>query len=75
MQSAPITIPGRSKRVLFLARLKGRKIFGLYFLCLSCDAHNLGGIFGSWKERGNLGFLQDSGACRCKGMVLPGRLI
>ena len=46
-QSAPPTIPGRSRRVLFLAQLKDRKIFGLCFLCLNCDAHNSGGIFGS----------------------------
>ena len=46
-QLAPATVPGRRRRVLFLARLKDRKIFGLYFLCLSCDAHKLGGILSS----------------------------
>ena len=74
-QSAPATVPDRSRRVLFLARLKDRKIFGLCFLCLSCDAHNLSGIFGSWRERRNLEFLHDSGAWRCKVMVLPRHLI
>ena len=74
-QSAPATVPGQSRRVLFLARLKDRKIFGLCFLCLNCDTHNSSSIFGSWRERRNLGFLQDSEACRCKGMVLLGRLI
>ena len=47
MQMAPVTIPGRRRRVLFLARLKDMKIFGLCFLCLSCDAHKSGGILGS----------------------------
>ena len=47
MQLAPATIPGRRRRVLFFARLKDMKIFGLCFLCLSCDAHKSGGILGS----------------------------
>ena len=47
MQFVPATIPGRSRRVLFLAQLKDRKIFDLCFLCLNCDAYNSGGIFGS----------------------------
>ena len=68
------TIPSRRRRVLFLAQLKDRKIFGLYFLCLSCDAHNSGGILGLWKWE-NLEFLQDSGARRCRRMVLPGCII
>ena len=73
--SALATVPDWSRRVLFLARLKDRKIFGLCFLCLSCDTHNSSGIFGSWRERRNLKFLQDSGACRCKVMVLPRHFI
>ena len=43
------TVPGRRRRVFFLVQLKDRRIFGLCFLCLSYDAHNLGSIFGSWK--------------------------
>ena len=48
-QSALATVPGRRKRVLFLVRLKNRKIFCLRFLCLGYNAHNLGDIFSSWK--------------------------
>ena len=46
-QFTPATIPSRRRRVLFLARLKDRKIFGLYFFCLSYDAHKSGSILGS----------------------------
>ena len=73
-QSMPTTVPGRRRRVFFLTRLKGRKIFGLCFLCLSCDVQNPGGILGSWKGE-NSEFLQNSGVCRCKRMVLPWCLI
>ena len=41
------TVLGRRRIVLFLVWLKDRRIFGLCSLCLSCDAHNSGGIFGS----------------------------
>ena len=73
-QLAPATVPGRRRRVLFLARLKDRKIFGLCFLCLNCDAHKSSGILGSWKWE-NLESPQDSGVCRRKRMIFPGRLI
>ena len=76
-QSTPATVPNRRMRVFFLARLKGRKIFGLSFLCLSCDIQDPGGILGSW-QRENLEFLQDSRVCKCKKkkkMVLPRCLI
>ena len=54
-RSALATIPGRRRRVLFLVRLKNRKIFSLRFLCLSRNAHDSGGIFSSrkWKKLGN----------------------
>ena len=74
MQSMPATIPGWRRRVFFLARLKGRKIFGLCFLCLSSDIQDLGGILGSWRVE-NLDFLQNSGVCRCERTILPGCLI
>ena len=74
MQSTPATIPGWRRRVFFLARLKGRKIFGLCFLCLSYDVQDLGGILGSWRVE-NLEFLQNSGVCRCERTILPGCLI
>ena len=54
--------------------LKGRKIFGLCFLCLSCNVQDLGGILGSWRVE-NLEFLQNSGVCRCERTVLPGCFI
>ena len=73
-QSTPTTVPVRRRRVLFLARLKDRKIFGLCFLCLSCDTHKLGGILGSRRWE-NLESLQDLGTCRCKRVVLLGCLI
>ena len=53
------TVPSRRKRVLFLVRLKNRRIFSLRSLCLNCNAHDLGGIFffvfvqGKWKETWN----------------------
>ena len=31
--------------MLFLVRLKNRRIFSLRSLCLSCNAHDSGGIF------------------------------
>ena len=49
------TVPGRRRRILFLVRLKNRRIFNLRFLCLSCNAHDLGGIFfcsRKWKKLG-----------------------
>ena len=50
-QSALATIPGRRRRVLFLVRLKNRRIFSLRFLCLSCDAYDSGSIFCSRKVK------------------------
>ena len=73
-QSMPAMVPGWRRRVFFLVRLKGRKIFGLCFLCLSRDVQDLGGILGSWRVE-NFEFLQNSGVCRCERTVLPGCLI
>ena len=73
-QSTSATIPGWRRRVFFLVWLKDRKIFGLCFLCLSCDVQDLGGILGSWRVE-NLEFLQNSRVCRCERTVLPGCLI
>ena len=73
-QSTPATVPGWRRKVFFLARLKGRKIFGLCFLCLNYDVQDLGGILGSWRVE-NLEFLQNSGVCRCERTILPGCLI
>ena len=44
-QSALATVPGRRRKVLFLVRLKNRRIFSLYFLCLNYNAYDSGGIF------------------------------
>ena len=74
MQSTLATVPGWRRKVFFLARLKGRKIFGLCFLCLNYDVQDLGGILGSWRVE-NLEFLQNSGVCRCERTILPGCLI
>ena len=64
-RSTLATVPRRSKRVLFLVRLKNMRIFSLRFLCLSCNAYDSGGIFfvqGKWK---NLKLLQSSKASGC----------
>ena len=50
-QSALATVPGRRRKVLFLVRLKNRRIFSLRFLCLSYDAHDSGSIFCSRKVK------------------------
>ena len=46
-------VPGRRRRVLFLVRLKNKRIFSLCSLCLSCNAYDSGGIFfvqGEWRN-------------------------
>ena len=48
-RSALATVLGRRRRVLFLVQLKNRKIFSLHFLCLSCNTHDSGCNFSSWK--------------------------
>ena len=56
------TVPSRRRRVLFLVRLKNKRIFSLHSLCLSCNAHDSGSIFfvqGKWK---NLELLRSSKA-------------
>ena len=62
-RSALATVPRWRRRVFFLVRLKNRRIFSLCSLCLSYNAHDLGGIFfvqGEWR---NLELLQSSKAC------------
>ena len=64
-RSALATVPGRRRRVLFLVRLKNRRIFSLRSLCLSYNAHDSGSISfvqGKWK---NLELLQSSKASGC----------
>ena len=59
------TVLGRKRRVLFLVRLKNRRIFSLCSLCLSRNAHDSGGIFfvlGEWR---NLELSQSSKASGC----------
>ena len=73
-QSTFATVHGWRRRVFLLIRLKGRKIFDLRFLCLSCDVQDLGSILGSWRVE-NLEFLQNSGVCWCERTVLPKCLI
>ena len=48
-RSALTTVHGRRRRILFLVRLKNRKIFSLHFLCLSYNAYDSGGICSSRK--------------------------
>ena len=54
MQSTLALGLGWKRRVFFLARLKGRNIFGLCLLRLNCVILDLGGILGFL---GGLGFL------------------
>ena len=64
-RSTLATVPGQRRRVLFLVRLKNRRILSLRSLCLSCNAYDSGGIFfvqGKWK---NLELLQSSKASGC----------
>ena len=64
-RSALATVPGRRGRVLFLVRLKNKRILSLHSLCLSRNAYDSGGIFfvqGKWK---NLELLQSFKASGC----------
>ena len=51
-RSTLVMVPSQRRRLLFHVWLKNRRIFSLRFLCLSCDAHDSGGIFCSrkWKN-------------------------
>ena len=64
-RSALVTALGQKRRVLFLVRLKNRRIFSLCSLCLSCNAHDSGGIFFVQREWRNLELLQSSKANGC----------
>ena len=77
-QSALATVPGRRRKVLFLVRLKNRRIFSLCSLCLSCNAHDSGSIFFVQGERRNLELPQSSKASGCgrwssRGALCRGR--
>ena len=74
IQSALATVPSRRRRVLFLVRLKKRKIFSLRFLCLNSNAHDSGGSFCSRKVKRNLELLQSSKASGCGGWSSQGAL-
>ena len=50
-RSAIATVPGRWRRVLFLVRLKNRRILSFCSLRLSCNAHDSSGIFSSCCSR------------------------
>ena len=71
-------ILGWRRRVLFLILLKNRRIFSLYSVCLSCNAHDSGGILfvqGEWR---NLELPQSSKASGCgrwssQGALYKGR--
>ena len=58
------TIPGWRRRVLFLVRLKNRRVFSLNSLYLSCNAHGSAASF-LFKERRNLELPQISKANGC----------
>ena len=73
-RSALATIPGQRKRVLFLVRLKNKRIFSLCSLCLSYNAHDSDGIFfvqGEWR---NLELPQSSKASGCGRWFSQGAL-
>ena len=75
--SALATVPSRRKGVLFLVRLKNKRIFSLRSLCLNCNAHDLDGIFFcfcSRKVKRNLELLQSSKANGCGGWPFQGAL-
>ena len=44
-RSALAMVPGRRRRVLFLVRLKNKRIFSLRSLCLNPNTHDSGDIF------------------------------
>ena len=71
-RSVLATVPSQRKRMLFLVRLKNRRIFSLRSLCLNCNAHDSGSIFFcccfcSRKVKRNLELLQSSKANGCGG--------
>ena len=70
-RSVLATVPSQRKRMLFLVRLKNRRIFSLRSLCLNCNAHDSGNIFFfcfcSRKVKRNLELLQSSKANGCGG--------
>ena len=59
------TVLGQRRRVLFLVRLKNRRIFSLYSLCLSCNAYDSSDIFLFKENEKNLELLQSSKASGC----------
>ena len=68
------TVLGRRRRVLFLVRLKNRRIFSLCSLCLSCNAYDSGGIFFVQEKWKNLELLQSSKASGCGRWTSQGAL-
>ena len=50
-RSALATVPGQRRRMLFLVRLKNRRILSLCSLCLNCNAHDSGSTFCSKKKK------------------------
>ena len=75
-RTALAMVPGRRRRVLFLVRLKNKRIFSLRSLCLSYNTHDSGDIFfvqGKWKKK-NLELLQSSKANGCGRLSSQGAL-
>ena len=67
------TVPSRRKGVLFLVRLKNRRIFSLRSLCPLFRRHHFFFFFGPRKVR-NLELLQSSKASGCEGWSFQGAL-
>ena len=64
---------GRRRKVLFLVRLKNRRVFSPNSLCLSCNAHDSAASF-LFKERRNLELPQSSKANGCERWSSQGAL-
>ena len=64
-RSALAKVPGWRRRVLFLVRLKNRRIFSLRSFYLNCNAHDSGNIFFVQEKWKNLELLQSSKASGC----------
>ena len=68
------TTLGRRRRMLFLVRLKNRRIFSLCSLCLNCNAHDSGDIFFVQREWRNLELPPSSKTSGCGRLSSQGAL-
>ena len=75
-RSVLATVPSQRKRMLFLVRLKNRRIFSLRSFCLNCNAIQAASFFCfcSRKVKRNLELLQSSKSNGCGGWPSQGTL-